>query len=185
MGKLHGCDGVWPRAPVVPSRRSHSCGGAGYWEATGDDLRILRGRGREAAAPTFVSDADRGGDRTGHKRPDKAGPARKVDFVRVRKGSSRPTKATAPSSPRSSPRAKAARPSTKARPSTPLPTQSHAHRHLPVVWKDWFATLSPDAGPPRTFWISDVPYTQYFSGPFALHAAYWHEDFGEMKSAGA
>lgn len=53
-----------------------------------------------------------------------------------------------------------------------------------IAWKDRFAAMSPDAGEPRTFWIADVPYTQYFRAPFALHASYWHEDFGEPKSAG-
>ena len=35
-----------------------------------------------------------------------------------------------------------------------------------------------------TFWIADVPHTLYFHPPFALHAAYWHERFGEYTSAG-
>jgi hypothetical protein len=44
--------------------------------------------------------------------------------------------------------------------------------------------MSPDAEEPRRFWIDEVPHTQYFAAPFALHAAYWHEDFGSAKSAG-
>jgi len=28
------------------------------------------------------------------------------------------------------------------------------------------------------------PYTQYFDPPFALHAAFWHDRFGEPTSAG-
>jgi hypothetical protein len=31
---------------------------------------------------------------------------------------------------------------------------------------------------------SDVPWTQNFSGPHALHGAYWHNDWGELKSGG-
>lgn len=31
---------------------------------------------------------------------------------------------------------------------------------------------------------SEVPYTQNFSGPYALHAAYWHDDWGVPKSGG-
>ena len=31
---------------------------------------------------------------------------------------------------------------------------------------------------------ADVPWTQNFSGPHALHSAYWHDDFGKLKSAG-
>ncbi|NUP11428.1 MAG: L,D-transpeptidase [Polyangiaceae bacterium] len=53
-----------------------------------------------------------------------------------------------------------------------------------ITFKDRAATMSPEKGKDRTFWISDVPYTQYFNPPFALHAAYWHERFGEFVSAG-
>lgn len=31
---------------------------------------------------------------------------------------------------------------------------------------------------------AEVPYTQNFSGPYALHAAYWHDDWGVGKSGG-
>jgi hypothetical protein len=31
---------------------------------------------------------------------------------------------------------------------------------------------------------ADVPWTQNFSGPHALHSAYWHDDWGNLKSAG-
>jgi hypothetical protein len=37
---------------------------------------------------------------------------------------------------------------------------------------------------PSSFWIADVPHVQYFRHPFAIHAAYWHEDFGVPKSGG-
>lgn len=61
-----------------------------------------------------------------------------------------------------------------------------------ITFKDRAATMSPDSTPDtsadkpegRTFWIADVPYTQYFNPPFALHAAFWHERFGEPVSAG-
>ena len=53
-----------------------------------------------------------------------------------------------------------------------------------IVWKDRAAPMSPEKGEPVKFWIADVPYTQYFRAPFALHVAYWHEDFGMPKSAG-
>ncbi|MFC1642840.1 L,D-transpeptidase [Myxococcota bacterium] len=45
-------------------------------------------------------------------------------------------------------------------------------------------TMSPEKGDPQNFWLAEVPYTQYFSMPFALHTAYWHEDFGQPMSAG-
>jgi hypothetical protein len=51
-------------------------------------------------------------------------------------------------------------------------------------WKTRAAAMSPEPGEPQKFWIADVPDTQYFRPPFALHTAYWHEDFGMPKSAG-
>lgn len=30
----------------------------------------------------------------------------------------------------------------------------------------------------------DVPWTQNFSGPHAIHSAYWHDEWGDLKSAG-
>jgi hypothetical protein len=53
-----------------------------------------------------------------------------------------------------------------------------------ITFKDRAATMSPEMGEDRTFWIADVPHTQYFNPPFALHATYWHERFGEPMSAG-
>ncbi len=31
---------------------------------------------------------------------------------------------------------------------------------------------------------SDVPWTQNFVGPYAVHGAYWHDDFGNLQSGG-
>lgn len=53
-----------------------------------------------------------------------------------------------------------------------------------ITFKDKAATMSPEFGENRSFWIADVPWTQYFNAPFALHAAFWHERFGEPTSAG-
>jgi lipoprotein-anchoring transpeptidase ErfK/SrfK len=54
-----------------------------------------------------------------------------------------------------------------------------------VTFKDKATTMTHDKpGEPRTHWIADVPFTQYFDPPFALHAAYWHDRFGEETSAG-
>lgn len=53
-----------------------------------------------------------------------------------------------------------------------------------LTFKDRAATMSPEFGEDRKFWIADVPFTQYFSPPFALHGAYWHEKFGELMSGG-
>jgi hypothetical protein len=47
------------------------------------------------------------------------------------------------------------------------------------------AQLTDEATPnPESFWIADVPWVQYFRPPFAIHTAYWHEDFGMPKSGG-
>lgn len=53
-----------------------------------------------------------------------------------------------------------------------------------VTFKHLVQDMSPDQGEDRSFWIADVPYTQYFDPPFALHVAYWHENFGDPMSAG-
>lgn len=34
------------------------------------------------------------------------------------------------------------------------------------------------------YYLADVPWTMYFKGSYALHAAYWHDDFGRPKSHG-
>ena len=62
------------------------------------------------------------------------------------------------------------------------------HRNTPlgiyrIQYKDRYSVMSPDPEQ-KKFFISDVPYIQYFRGPFALHAAFWHEDFGEPMSGG-
>ncbi len=54
-----------------------------------------------------------------------------------------------------------------------------------VTFKARSADMSPNKrDEPRTHWIADVPFTQYFDPPFALHAAYWHDRFGEETSGG-
>ncbi len=53
-----------------------------------------------------------------------------------------------------------------------------------VAWKVGAARMTPEKGEPERFWLAEVPYTLYFRAPFAIHVAYWHEDFGAPKSAG-
>lgn len=45
-----------------------------------------------------------------------------------------------------------------------------------------FATATMVA--PNDLTHSEVPWAQNFSGPHALHAAYWHDGWGELKSGG-
>jgi hypothetical protein len=54
---------------------------------------------------------------------------------------------------------------------------------FPLEWKDRVATMSNEKGEPKVLWFSDVPHIQYLKAPMALHVAYWHEDFGNPKSA--
>ncbi|WP_053235741.1 L,D-transpeptidase [Sandaracinus amylolyticus] len=48
---------------------------------------------------------------------------------------------------------------------------------------DTMADLGPEAGDDR-YRIEDVPWTQYFDGSIALHAAFWHGQFGITRSHG-
>ncbi len=45
------------------------------------------------------------------------------------------------------------------------------------------ADMRGDAGDHR-YAVSSVPWTMYFHNDFALHAAYWHDGFGDRRSAG-
>jgi hypothetical protein len=53
-----------------------------------------------------------------------------------------------------------------------------------VSWKLSASRMTPEKGEPERFWLAEVPHTLYFRAPFAIHTAYWHEDFGVPKSAG-
>jgi hypothetical protein len=61
---------------------------------------------------------------------------------------------------------------------TPLGTYRIAVKHKAAQM------TSEDKPDPEGFWIADVPWVQYFRPPFAIHSAYWHEDFGQPKSGG-
>jgi hypothetical protein len=55
---------------------------------------------------------------------------------------------------------------------------------FPIEWKERVATMSNEKhGEPKVLWFSDVPQIQYLKAPLAMHVAYWHEDFGNPKSA--
>lgn len=62
----------------------------------------------------------------------------------------------------------------------PVETASTPTGSFPITGK--FATATMVA--PHEFIHSDVPWTQNFSGPHALHGAYWHDDWGRRKSGG-
>ena len=45
-------------------------------------------------------------------------------------------------------------------------------------------TMDGEVGSDEAYSIEDVPWTMYFSGSLALHAAFWHERFGRPHSHG-
>ncbi len=45
-------------------------------------------------------------------------------------------------------------------------------------------TMDGEEGSDESFDLRDVPYIQYFHEGYALHAAYWHDDFGKERSHG-
>ncbi|MBK6516239.1 MAG: L,D-transpeptidase family protein [Polyangiaceae bacterium] len=45
-------------------------------------------------------------------------------------------------------------------------------------------TMDGNQGDDEAFDLRDVPYIQYFHEGYALHAAYWHNDFGKTRSHG-
>jgi hypothetical protein len=45
-------------------------------------------------------------------------------------------------------------------------------------------TMADDMASDGPYSIEDVPWTMYFHGSYALHAAFWHERFGHQRSHG-
>ena len=46
------------------------------------------------------------------------------------------------------------------------------------------ATMDGENGTDEVYSIEDVPWTMYFKGSLALHAAFWHDRFGRVRSHG-
>ncbi len=46
------------------------------------------------------------------------------------------------------------------------------------------ATMDADTAADGPYSIEDVPYIEYFNGGYALHGAFWHAVFGNVKSHG-
>jgi hypothetical protein len=47
-----------------------------------------------------------------------------------------------------------------------------------------YSLLSPDPNDVGNYLIQDVPYILYYQGSWALHGAYWHDNFGVSNSHG-
>jgi hypothetical protein len=71
----------------------------------------------------------------------------------------------------------------------PVPGNDHSRYattqtgYFRFEWKELVATMSNEQGDPTVLWFSDVPHIQYVRAPLAMHVAFWHEDFGNPKSA--
>ena len=46
------------------------------------------------------------------------------------------------------------------------------------------STMDGDEDRADSFDLQDVPFVQYFHRGFALHGAYWHDEFGKERSHG-
>lgn len=62
---------------------------------------------------------------------------------------------------------------------TPIGVFEIQNKHVTTT----MANIGPDADSDR-YRIEDVPWTQYFDGSIALHAAFWHTRFGMPRSHG-
>ena len=67
---------------------------------------------------------------------------------------------------------------------SPLESRTTPVGTFRINYKYYSDDMSPEAGEHRKFWIAEVPFTQYFQQPFAIHVAYWHQSFGEPMSGG-
>ena len=65
------------------------------------------------------------------------------------------------------------------------PEKTHATKRgvFTIKAKHLTATMTGDEAIDN-YELADVPYVQYFEGGYALHAAFWHEDFGRVRSHG-
>ncbi|MEI7894126.1 MAG: L,D-transpeptidase [Myxococcales bacterium] len=65
----------------------------------------------------------------------------------------------------------------------PFKTKSTIRGEFRVQYKHVTSTMDAD-DPENRFELRDVPWVQYFEGGYAVHGAYWHDDFGRMRSHG-
>jgi hypothetical protein len=61
----------------------------------------------------------------------------------------------------------------------PTPPGSYRIREKHVT-----TTMDGDVASDGPYSIEDVPWVMYFQGSYALHAAFWHDSFGHMRSHG-
>lgn len=66
----------------------------------------------------------------------------------------------------------------------PDKTQATVRGAFMIHAKHVSATMDGDSTNEDSFDLRDVPYIQYFYKGYALHGAYWHDDFGKERSHG-
>lgn len=66
----------------------------------------------------------------------------------------------------------------------PEKTQATVRGTFMIYGKHVSGTMDGDETTRESFDLRDVPYIQYFYKGFALHGAYWHDDFGKVRSHG-
>ena len=71
---------------------------------------------------------------------------------------------------------------------TLVSTGKGKHATPPGLWRvDRMYVSTTMSGPDEdkgSYTVAQVPWTMFYDGDFALHGAYWHEDFGHVRSHG-
>lgn len=68
--------------------------------------------------------------------------------------------------------------------SDPEETHATVRGSFMIHAKHVSATMDGDEASDEAFELHDVPYVQYFHEGYALHGAYWHDEFGKTRSHG-
>jgi lipoprotein-anchoring transpeptidase ErfK/SrfK len=66
----------------------------------------------------------------------------------------------------------------------PEETEATPRGTFMIYQKDAASTMDGDDDKGDSFNLRDVPFVQYFHKGYALHGAYWHDDFGKVRSHG-
>jgi hypothetical protein len=66
----------------------------------------------------------------------------------------------------------------------PEKTPSTVRGTFMIHTKHVSSTMDGDEDVSDSYSLRDVPFVQYFHKGYALHAAYWHDEFGKMRSHG-
>jgi hypothetical protein len=66
----------------------------------------------------------------------------------------------------------------------PDETESTPRGTFMIYQKEVASTMDGDEDKGDSYNLRDVPFVQYFHKGYALHGAYWHDDFGKVRSHG-